>query len=345
MWVCAHEEEERMKKGLVLLLVLTVCAATLSGAGVQETSAPAVQEVESPNKELDPMFKDRNGDWLADTPDDPKDILNPDTLIFAYAPVEDPAVYEDVFADFLAYLEQMTGKKIVWFGVRSYATQVEAMRAGRLHISGFAAGSVQGAVNTAGFNPLVTMGNENGMTGYKMQIITGKDSPINAAEDLKGKNVAFVSETSNSGYFAPRAILYEEFGMLPNKDYFTRFSGSHDNSILGVYNKDYDAAAIADSVLLRMIMGGRVPEPSTWMKVIYESPVFPPTAYGVTHRLAPELVEKIRQAFLTYDWTGTKFAEQWPDDNRFIPVDYVKAYEVLRKISAGSAKVAEIAGD
>lgn len=334
-----------MKKVVGLLVVLLMCGAVLFGAGVQETAAPAVAEVASPNPELDPMYKDRNGDWIADTPDDPKDILDPETLIFAYAPVEDPAVYEDVFADFLTHLQKVTGKKIMWFGVKNYATQVEAMRAGRLHISGFAAGSVQDAVNEGGFIPLATMGAATGITGYRMAIITGKDSPINKVEDLKGKNVAFVSETSNSGYFAPRAILYEEFGMLPKKDYLTRFSGSHDNSILGVFNKDYDAAAIADSVLLRMVMGGRVPDPASWMKIIFESPVFPPTAYGVSHRLKPELVAKIKEAFLTYDWTGTKFAEQWPDNDRFIPVDYVKAYEVLRKIRQGSAKVAELAGN
>ncbi len=44
-----------------------------------------------------------------------------------------------------------------------------------------------------------------------------------------------------------------EFGLTPDQDFNTAFSGAHDNSIIGVAHKDYDAAAIANSVLTRML--------------------------------------------------------------------------------------------
>ena len=240
-----------MKKIITAFIVAGICVSFASALGSQEKSGGRYGE-------LDSMYVDKNGDMIADTPEDPSQWEDPDTLIFAYAPVEDPAVYEEVFVDFQKYLSQKTGKKVKWFAVTNYATQIEAMRAGRLHVSGFAAGTVQDAVNTGGFIPLAVMGTANGFVGYRMAIVTYNGSGINKIGDLKGKNVAFVSESSNSGYSAPRAILYQNFKLLPNKDYLVSFSGKHDNSITGVYNHDSVAGAIADNVLQRMFAGKRV---------------------------------------------------------------------------------------
>lgn len=178
-----------------------------------------------------------------------------------------------------------------------------------------------------------------------MAIIVRKDSGIKTVEDLKGKSIAFVSESSNSGYSAPRAVLYDKFKMLPGNDYKVAFSGKHDNSITGVYNGDYDAGAIADTVLQRMVAGGRVPNTDEWMDTIYESETFPPTAWGVNYRITPELQEKIRDAFLSYDWKGTLMKETWPENDRFIPVDYKRDYAITRAIRAGSEDVARLLGE
>ena len=59
---------------------------------------------------LDARFKYKDGDLVADTPTDPADQIDPDTLIFAYTPVEDPAVYAQVWDGFLKHLESVTGK-------------------------------------------------------------------------------------------------------------------------------------------------------------------------------------------------------------------------------------------
>ncbi|SIR05731.1 phosphonate transport system substrate-binding protein [Alkalispirochaeta americana] len=276
---------------------------------------------------------------------DSKDWLDPDILVFAYSPVEDPAVYEEVFAEFIDYLSQELGRSVRYFGVRSYAAQVEAMRAGRLHISGFASGSVEDAVNTAGFVPQTAMGNKDGMIGYRMAIIARQDGNINTVEDLKGRTIPFVSESSGSGYFAPRALLYEEFGMLPNTDYDVLFSGSHDNSIMGVFYGDYEAAPVADVVIGRMHAGERIDNPADWMKTVYESPLFPSTAYGVSNKLHPDLQEAIKQAFLEFDWTGTELTKQWEQEDRFVEIDYEQDWEVQRVIRRGSQSVAEILGE
>src|SRR5262245_62716083 len=106
---------------------------------------------------LSSRFQDADGDMVADTPSDPTKQVDPNPLIFAYTPVEDPAVYAKVWKGFLEYMEKVTGKKIQFFPVQSNAAQIEAMRAGRLHIAGFNNGANTIAVAWVRDRALVTM--------------------------------------------------------------------------------------------------------------------------------------------------------------------------------------------
>ena len=283
---------------------------------------------------MDPRFKDADGDLVADAPTDPKQWIDPATLIFSYTPVEDPAVYAKVWEGFVDHLAKTTGKKVQFFPVQSNAAQIEAMRAGRLHVSGFNTGSVPLAVNCAGFVPFAMMASKDNRYGYEMEIITYPGSGIEKIEDIKGKRLAFTAETSNSGYKAPAALLRDQFKMEAGKDYTPVFSGKHDNSILGVANKDYPAAAIANSVKRRMEARGVVKPEQT--KVIYTSQTFPTTAYGYVYNLKPELAEKVKQAFFSYNWEGTALAAEFnksePPQEKFMPISYKQHWQVVRDI-------------
>lgn len=258
---------------------------------------------------LDARYTDADGDLVADAPKDAKQWIDPATLVFAYTPVEDPAVYAKVWDGFLQHLAQVTGKKVQFFPVQSNAAQLEAMRAGRLHVAGFNTGSNPLAVNCAGFVPFAMMASKDDRFGYEMEIITSPGSGIEKVEDIKGKKMAFTSETSNSGFKAPSALLADQFKMEAGRDYTPVFSGKHDNSILGVANKDYPAAAIANSVKQRMEARGVVkPEQ---LKVIYTSQTFPTTGYGYAYNLKPELAAKVKQAFFSYDWNGSELAKEF----------------------------------
>jgi len=281
--------------------------------------------------DLDTRYCDDNGDLLADTPTDSSQWLDPDTLIFSYTAVEDPSVYENVFAELMDYIAKKTGKQVKWYGPESYAAQVESMRSGRLHISGFAAGATVYGVNLAGFHPQAMMGLKDGnFRGYRLQLITYKDSDIKTVQDIKGRKVAHVTPSSNSGNQAPRA-LFKEMGVVPDVDYKVIYSGKHDNSIMGVVNRDYDAAPIASSVMQRMIERGMFDKSE--VRIIWESDKFPGTAYGCVYNLAPKLQEQVREAFLTFDWTGTGLAKDFGKrDECFIPADYKVHWKVIRTI-------------
>lgn len=312
------------------LILATVAAVLTIG------TAPWASADECPNRgTLDSRYCDRNRDLVADLPLNPKDWVNPDTIIFSYTPVEDPAVYAKVWDDFIKYMSKMTGKKVVFFPVQSYAAQYEAMRSGRLHVAGVNTGGNPVAVNCAGFVPFASMSKDGNIVGYEMEIIVPAGSDIKTPADLRGRTLAFTSPTSNSGFKAPSALLKSEFGMVADKDFKTTFSGKHDNSILGVANNDYEAAAIANSVLFRMLDRGVVKKDQ--YRTVYKSETFPTTGYGYAYNLDPAVAAKIKQAFFTFDWKGTKLAEEFGKQaNGFLAIYYKQDWDVIRKIDTAN---------
>jgi len=302
--------------------------AGMALVGLFWTATPA-NAAECPRGNLDVGFCDTNGDLVADTPSDPSKLLDPDTLIFSYTPVEDPSVYENVFTEFIAYLAEKTGKRVKWYGAESYAAQVEAMRSGRLHVAGISTGPTVFGVNLAGYVPFAIMGKGGEIFGYKLQVITQEDSDIKEIKDMKGRKIAHVTPTSNSGNQAPRAF-FKEMGVVPDQDYKVIYSGKHDNSILGVANRDYDAAPIASSVLDRMVAKGVVNRDD--LRIIWESQTFPTTSYGLAHNLHPDLQKKVVDAFLSFDWTGTDLYEEFKPRDGFVSITFKEHWLPIRLI-------------
>lgn len=315
-----------MRRSVQALIRLTLlCTALWSSASSQA--------------QLSPRYNDANGDLVADLPTDPARWRDPRILIFAYTPVEDPALYSRVWDEFIAHLSSLTGKEVRFFPVQSNAAQLEAMRAGRLHVAGFNTGSTPVAVNCTGFVPFTLMAAADGSFGYEMELITFPGSGIDSPEDLAGHQLAFTSPTSNSGFKAPSTLLESEFGLRAERDFSTTFSGSHDNSILGVVNGDYEVAAVANEVLHRMQARGVVS--ADQYRTIYTSLTFPTTAYGLAHDLNPELQEKIRQAFFTFDWEGTALQAEFSEAGmaQFLPISYQEHWRVIRTIDEANHTV------
>lgn len=287
-----------------------------------------------PAQALDQRFTDADGDLVADAPKDPKQFVDPPVLIFSYTPVEDPAVYAKVWDGFIKHMEKVTGKRVQFFPVQSNAAQLEAMRAGRLHVSGFNTGSNPLAVNCAGFVPFAMMTSLDNAYGYEFEIITWPGSGITKVEDIKGKKLAFTAPTSNSGFKAPSALLKQKFGLEAGKDFEPVFSGKHDNSIMGIANKDYPAAAVANSVMQRMTARKMVGKEQ--IVSLFKSQTFPTTGYGHVYNLKPELAAKVREAFFSFPWEGSELLKEFgvaePPQQKFMPITYKEHWQVVRDV-------------
>ena len=306
----------------------TMLGATAAAALMLAAGAALAQDCPERGT-LDPMYCDADGDLVADAPTDESQLLDPDTLVFAYTPVEDPAIYADIWEPFIEHLKEVTGKDVQFFAVQSNSAEVEAMRSGRLHIAGFSTGPTPFAVNLAGAVPFAIMGSDDGRFGYTLQVYTQADSDIQEMPDLKGKRVAHTSPTSNSGNQAPRA-LFPDLGVVPDQDYEVTYSGSHDQSMLGVVAGDYDAAPVASEVVDRMAERGLY-DPEE-VRIVWESEPFPTTSYAYAYNLAPELKDKIEEAFFSFDFGGTALGEEFTGVSKFVPITYKDQWNIIRQI-------------
>jgi phosphonate transport system substrate-binding protein len=282
--------------------------------------------------DLDPLYCDENRDLVAESPKDSTKWRDPSTLVFAYTPIEDPAVYQNVFKHFTEYFAACTSKKVVYFNVQNNAAQIEAMRAGRLHVSGLSSGQTGFAVNLAGAVPFAIKGSERGPRSYQQVVIVKRDSPFQKLSDLKGKKVAHVSPSSNSGHLAP-LVLFPKEDITPGKDYNIVFSGKHDQSLAGVLKGDYDAAPITSDLIERWVGRGHMKADD--VRIIYRSQNFPTTSFAYAHDLNPALATKIKQCFFEYRFPP-EMKKEFLGEDRFVPVDYKRDWEIVREITKAS---------
>ena len=312
-------------------LRISLCIAALAAvAALPVLAADAC----SNRGELDTMYCDANKDLVADVPIDAKKWKNPSTIVFTYTPVEDPAVYENVFKPFTTFLAKCLDKKVVFYQVQNNAAEIEAMRSGRLHVGGFSTGPTAFAVNLAGAVPFAVKGDAREFQGYNLIVIVKASSPYQKLADLKGKKVAHTSPSSNSGHLAPLALFPAE-GLAPDKDYKPVFSGKHDQSVLGVNSGDYDGAAVASDVFHRMAVRGQIKESD--FRVIYRSQKFPTSSFAYAHDLDPKLVDRMLTCFYDYRFTP-EMVKAFDGADRFVPINYKTTWEVVRAVAKGSGQ-------
>lgn len=309
---------------LIRPLILGICGMMFvpAGAGVaDETDCPR-------SPDLAEAYCDRDGDLVADLPDDPSQWRDPPTLVWAYAPIEDPAVYAELFKPFTNHLAQCLGRQIVYYPVQSSTAEVEALRTGRLHFAGFSTGSTVTAVNEAGAVPFATKGIDDDVRGYRLVAVVRADSDFHELSDLHGRRVAHSSPLSNSGNLAPRALFPRE-NLTPDVDYAPIMSGGHDRSLLGLVRGEYDMAAVASDVLERMVGRGLLSEDS--LRVIYESALFPTSSFVHAHDLDPDLADALKACFFEFEFPERMQAE-FNGDNNFLPLSYKEAWAVVRDV-------------
>ena len=280
--------------------------------------------------ELDQQYCDANKDLVADTPTEAGKLKTPSTIVFTYTPVEDPAVYENIFKPFTTHLAACTGKRVVFYQVQSNAAEIEAMRSGRLHVGGFSTGPTAFAVK----------GTEKEFQGYNLIVIVKKDSPFKTLADLKGKKVAHTAPSSNSGHMAPMA-LFPKQGLTPEKDYKILFSGKHDQSILGVRSGDYEAAPVASDVFHRMVARGQIKEDD--FRIIWKSEKFPTSSFAYAHDLEPKFRDQMLKCFYDYRFNA-EMQKAFDGADRFVPITYQKDWAVVRQVAESGGESFNRAG-
>jgi ABC-type phosphate/phosphonate transport system substrate-binding protein len=144
--------------------------------------------------------------------------------------------------------------------------------------------------------------------GYEMEIITYPGSASTKVEDIKGKKLAFTSQTSNSGFKAPSALLRDQFGwsrqglragvlrQARQLDHRRRQQG-----LSGRGDRQFGDA--------RMQSRGVVKKEQIKSRSTSRRPSRPPAT--AVYNLKPELAAKIKEAFFTFDWEGSDLLKEF----------------------------------
>lgn len=298
---------------------------TLLDAGFETGTMDDLERMEA-----NPRDEPRYGNPAPETPADSSDYIEPNTLQFAVVPTEDPALYEDTMDPLMENMAAETGLDVNYNPLDSYAAQVEAMRSERLHVAGFSTGTVPFAVNIADAFPFSIQVSSDGAFGYRLWLITQADNDeIEEIGDLAGKSVAHADPSSNSGNLAPRALFKNE-GVIPDDDYEVDYSGGHEQSALGVFHGDYDAAPVCSTCYARVARAGQLEADE--VKCIWASDPFPTTAWSYRYNLAPEIQEGIRAAFLDYDYEDTEIAETFEGRGTWVEIEYATVWDIILQI-------------
>ena len=290
--------------------------------------------------ELSPLYCDEDRDLTADAPKDKSKWRNPASLLLSYSPQEDTAAYEKMWAPYVSHMAQCVGRPTKFLQVFSSAAVVEALRSGRIQFSLLATGDTPFAVNIGGAVPYAGIGIAKELLSYHVAVLVKNDSAFRKLADLKSRRVAHTAPSSNSGNLAPRALFPAE-GLIPDKDYKVIYSGKHDNSVIGVLNGDYDAAAVADDVLDRMLSRGLIK--SNAYRIIYKSKPFPAGSMVHAHDLEPALSARLKACTFSYAFSAElKTAFQGAD--QFLPLNYQRDFEAVRAVALRSGAAANRPG-
>lgn len=132
------------------------------------------------------------------------------------------------------------------FPTTDYAGVQQAMAARQVDIAYLGASAYAATwIDTNGaVMPLLSFEQEDGGTTYVPVMVVRTDSGITSLEEMRGRSLAWADPNSTSGYLIPRFELRRAgIGVEPGQ-YFSRtgFAGGHEQGVVAVLQRQYDAA-------------------------------------------------------------------------------------------------------
>ncbi len=179
-------------------------------------------------------YADKNGDLLADPPSDPKALLDPETLVLAHYVDADAETQAVNWEGLEAHLAKATGKQVHRQEYRNTSDDVEAVKAGRIHLVALHAADAPYLVNNAGLVPFAVLGTKDGAHGNRLDIAVPAKSKLQTINDVAGHVLTCTSPDSITGYRAAIVVLLAEANLRPHQDYTVTWSHGQKRSILGL---------------------------------------------------------------------------------------------------------------
>jgi phosphonate transport system substrate-binding protein len=144
------------------------------------------------------------------------------------------------------YVEDLLGVKTSVFAPADYNGVIEGLLGGSLDMAWLGASAYARVYlsNPDAIEPVLVKVNLDGSKGYHSIGFARADSGIKSLADAKGKTFALGDPNSTSGFLIPKYELTKAGIDLTPGAYFkdVKSSGGHEQSIIGVYNRDFDVS-------------------------------------------------------------------------------------------------------
>lgn len=200
----------------------------------------------------------------------------------------------NMFNPLADYLTKETGEKVTLVIPKDFDAFEAMVKAGQVDM-GFANSIVYIQLKkVTNLDPLALSAEKIGGTKFRGIIIARKDSGIEKVQDLKGKKLIFVDESSAGGYIFQMLLLHKT-GLEANKDY-TRlpFAKKHDNVTMAVFNKAADAGGIREDDLDKM----KDKVDLSQIKIVAYTDYFPNWPVFATPKMNKTTAAKVHDALL-----------------------------------------------
>lgn len=248
------------------------------------------------------------------------ECLNPEALTFALVPTEETTAELELYKPVTDRMAKLTGKKIQFFMPTSYASVVEALLGGFVHVAVLGPYSyVIANSKDPKIEVFATYAKKPGHMqeegpGYRAALISKKGSKFTSIDSLKGATLGLTDPGSTSGNLLPRVVFSKEVGVGLD-DYFGKvvYTGSHELSSVAVVQGKVDAAFVATHRFDNVVDKGETKVEE--VNILWMSKPIPQDPFVYLGNLCPDIKKNIRETFL-----GLK---EQPDAKKFL--DNVKS--------------------
>ena len=231
------------------------------------------------------------------------ECLNPDALTFAMVPTEETTAELELYKPVTDRMAKLTGKKIQFFMPTSYASVVEALLGGFVHVAVLGPYSyVIANEKDPNVEVFATYAKKPGHMqeegpGYRAALISKKGSKFSDIDSLKGATLGLTDPGSTSGNLLPRVVFSKEVGVNLD-EYFGKvaYTGSHELSSVAVVQGKVDAAFVATHRFDNVVDKGQAKLDD--VNILWMSKPIPQDPFVYLGNLCPELKVKVRETFL-----------------------------------------------
>ncbi len=262
---------------------------------------------------------------------------NPDALTFAIIPTEETVAELQLYKPVTDRMAEMTGKKIQFFMPTSYASVVEGMLSGFVHVGVLGPYTyVIANAKDPNIEVFATYAKRPGHLqeegpGYRGVLVTKKGSGFDTIESLKGSVLGLTDPGSTSGNLMPR-VVFSDFVGMGLDDYFGKvvYTGSHELSTVAVYQGKVDAAFVATHRFDNVVDKGEVALDD--FNVLWKSDPIPQDPFVYRNTLCDDIKKNIEDTFLGLkDQPGAKKFLDNVKSNTFVRMQS-SDYDIIRAL-------------